>query len=54
MIKVEKEFSLLNYAFVKKTKNIHLNENIGGKKWRPRFLEYAERHVFRLSKIIVF
>ena len=24
------------------------------KKWRPRFLKYAERHVFRLSKITVF
>ena len=25
-----------------------------GKKWCPRFLEYTERHVFRLSKITVF
>ena len=24
------------------------------KTWHPRFLEYAERHVFRLSKINVF
>ena len=24
------------------------------KTWRPRFLECAERHVFRLSKITIF
>ena len=24
------------------------------KTWRPRILEYAKRHVFRLSKITVF
>ena len=24
------------------------------KTWRPRFLEFAERHVFRLTKIKVF
>ena len=24
------------------------------KTWRPRFFEYVERHVFRLSKITVF
>ena len=32
-----------------------LNENYGQKKtWRPRFLEYAEHHVFRLLKITFF
>ena len=24
------------------------------KTWRPKFLEFAERHVFRLSKITIF
>ena len=32
IIKVEKQFSLLNYAFFKKTKNTQWKENIGQKK----------------------
>ena len=45
-IKVETQCSLLNYGFVKK--------NLNNKKLCPRFLEFAECHVFRLSKITVF
>ena len=50
--KVEKQCSLLNYAFVKKPKKHPLKWKFLNKKktWRPRFLEFAERHVNRFKK----
>ena len=54
IIKVEKQFLLLNYAFVKKKKYLIKLQFWTKKILRLRFLECAERHVFRLSKITVF
>ena len=40
---------------LKKPKTPTKMKNLDKKKtWRPKFLEFAERHVFRLSKITIF